>query len=208
MWRAVATKFRKKRFQFFQALIANLPRPITILDVGGTARFWETVGYIKDDTNILLFNTKAFPAKYANMTSVAGDATAMPEYRDKEFSIVFSNSVIEHLGSFEDQQKMAEEIRRVGQRYYVQTPNRYFPIEPHVLIPFFQFYPLRLKIFIVTHFKTPWGWEIPDKARATRHISSIRLMSERELRQLFPGAKIYREKFMGLTKSITADDGW
>jgi ubiquinone/menaquinone biosynthesis C-methylase UbiE len=209
-WRRVATNFRKKRFELFKTLIASVPKPFTMLDVGGTKLFWESMGYSNQDLNIIVLNTaqQQFKTSSANMTSVAGDARSMPEYKDKQFEVVFSNSVIEHVGSFEDQRHMAQEVQRIGQRYYVQTPNRYFPIEPHFLIPFFQFYPSGLKVFIVTHFKTPWGWKIADKEKARSFTSSIRLMTEKELRAIFPEATIYKEKFMGLTKSYTAYKGW
>ena len=53
------------------------------------------------------------------------------------YDIVHSNSVIEHLYNFENQKKMASEIIRVGQKYIVQTPNKYFFLEPHYLASFF-----------------------------------------------------------------------
>jgi len=209
-WRSVATSFRRKRFEFFKSLLAKTPRPFEMLDVGGTRRFWETMGYGDQDFNIVVLNTEQQKSQSAspNMTCVVGDATSMPEYADKQFDVVFSNSVIEHVGSFEQQRKMAQEVQRVGKRFYVQTPNRYFPIEPHFLLPFFQFYPLGLKVFIVTHIRTPWGWKIRDKEKATRFTSNIRLMTEKEMKTLFPGARIYKEKFLGLTKSFTAYNGW
>ena len=63
----------------------------------------------------------------------------MDFFKDKSFDAVFSNSVIEHVGTFEDQKMMANEVIRVTNFYFIQTPNLYFPIEPHFLVPFFQF---------------------------------------------------------------------
>ncbi|MEM2045934.1 MAG: class I SAM-dependent methyltransferase, partial [Candidatus Bathyarchaeia archaeon] len=57
---------------------------------------------------------------------IIGDARCMP-FKDKSFDVVFSNSVIEHVGNYDDQKMCAEEIRRVGKCYFVQTPNFYFP---------------------------------------------------------------------------------
>ena len=76
--------------------------------------------------------------------------------RADEFDIVFSNSVIEHLGDIEGQRRMAKEIRRVGKYYYLQTPNRNFPVEPHFQFPFFQFLPKWLRTAIVRRWSIGW----------------------------------------------------
>ncbi len=203
-WSAsIAIDFRRKRIAFFKSLIANLPRPLHVLDVGGTQAFWELMGLIQDDIHLTILNTEPGEATFPNVTCIVGDARDMREFKDKEFEVVFSNAVIEHVGNLEQQHSMAKEIRRVGKRYIVQTPNRYFPIEPHVLIPFFQFFPLNLKVFTATH--TPnWGW----KGAHIEELSTIRLMSEKELRTFFPAARVYTEKFLGLTKSFIVYRGW
>ena len=208
IWRSIQTRIRKKRFAFFQSLISSLPRPLNVLDVGGTQEFWEKVGFIKPDVSILLYNLTQAETPYSQMKSMAGDARNMHEFKDKEFDVVFSNSVIEHVGTYQQQRQMAEEVQRVSKRYCVQTPNRYFPIEPHVLLPFFQFYPFGLKVFILSHFKTPWGWKIETKEEAIEYVNEIRLLTEKELRILFPGAKIYKERFLGFCKSLTMYKGW
>lgn len=203
-WSAsLAINFRRKRLVLFTSLIARLPRPLHILDVGGTQEFWEVIGLVGDDVKITIINTEKDRAIFPNVTSMVGDARDMHEFQDKEFEVVFSNSVIEHVGSFEDQRAMAQEIERVGKRYIVQTPNRYFPIEPHVLIPFFQFLPLYLKVFLAT--RTPdWGW----KSSHIGELSTIRLMTEKELKSIFPGARVYKEKFLGFTKSFILYKAW
>lgn len=203
-WSAsIATNFRRKRFVFFKSLIASLPRPLHILDVGGTQVFWETMGFVQDDIHLTILNTEPVEATFPNVTNIVGDARDMHELKDKQFEVVFSNAVIEHVGNFKQQRQMAEEVQRVGKRYIVQTPNRYFPIEPHVLIPFFQFFPLKLKVFTATH-SPNWGW----KASHIEELSTIRLMSEKELRSVFPGAQIFKEDFLGLTKSFILYKGW
>ena len=208
IWRRLATNFRRKRFVFFKSLISSLPRPIHILDVGGTQEFWETMDCIDDELKIIIYNVKPMEVTYPNFSNMVGDARNMKEFQEGEFDIVFSNSAIEHVGTFEQQRQMAEEVQRVGKRYYVQTPNRYFPIEPHFLIPFFQFLPIGLRAFIVSHFKTPWGFRFKDKQKALRYVEHIRLMTESELKDLFPGAKIYKEKVLGITKSFIVYKGW
>ena len=103
---------------------------------------------------------------------------------------------------------MAEEVRRIGKRYFLQTPNRYFPIEPHFFFPLFQFLPLTVKVRLVMIFPlTPRG-RIRDREQAVRTVGEIRLLTRTELQELFPGATFKPEKFLGLTKSFVVYDGF
>jgi hypothetical protein len=201
---------RRRRFAFFLSLLANVKRPINILDVGGTQAFWEMMGQdALGQAHITLLNLTTQPVSGSRFTSVAGDARDLSRYGDSSFDVVFSNSVIEHLGpAFSDQQKMAHEIRRVAKRYFVQTPNRYFPIEPHFLTPGFQFLPVTARAWLLSHFNLGWYDRIPDRREAKREVESVALLSESQVRTLFPAAKIYRERIAGITKSFVAYHGW
>jgi hypothetical protein len=103
---------------------------------------------------------------------------------------------------------MAEEVRRVGKRYFVQTPNRYFPLEPHFLFPFFQFLPIKVRVWLLQNFKLGWIEKTPDLQKATEIVESIRLLGKREFLSLFPHAHLYEEKVFGMTKSFVAYEGW
>src|SRR6266702_6035950 len=96
---AFARKMRKKRIVLFESLISSLPRPLNILDVGGTQGFWELMGLISDDVKIVIYNVSHMEVSYSSLVSMVGDAREMREFKDKEFQIVFSNSVIEHVGT-------------------------------------------------------------------------------------------------------------
>ena len=207
---SLATALRRRRFAFFQGLLDRLPRPLRILDVGGTQEFWMLMGGKElGDVRITLFNIQELAVSDPIFEAVRGDARDLSLYGNATFDIVFSNSVIEHLGpKFDDQALMASEIRRVGKRYFVQTPNRYFPIEPHFLTPGFQFWPVGLRAWAVNNFDVGWYRRISDRTAARREVESIALLSERQVRILFPDAAIYREKFLGLTKSFIAYAGW
>jgi len=203
-----ATKLRRKRFLIFNSLVALLPRPLSILDVGGTQIFWERMNFTEEpDVKIVLLNLSKVEVYHKNFISVQGDARSMDAFTDQEFDVVFSNSVIEHVGGYNQQCQMAEEVKRVGKSYFIQTPNRFFPIEPHFLLPFFQFFPLGLKIFLVRHFDIGWYKRTPDKQKAAQLVNSIRLLTEKELKKFFPGANIYKEKLFGLTKSLIVYEG-
>jgi len=117
--------------------------PIKILDVGGTQIYWERMNFTgHDNVYITLLNLELAPVSNANFSSIVGDARDLKGFEDNHFDIVFSNSVIEHLFTLQNQQKMASEVRRVGKNYFIQTPNYYFPIEPHWLFPFSNFFRL------------------------------------------------------------------
>lgn len=207
---SLATRMRRRRFAFFLSLLDKVNRPIKILDVGGTQAFWEMMGPdALGDAHITLLNLATQPVSGERFTSVAGDARDLSRYRDSSFDVVFSNSVIEHLGpAFAEQQRMANEIRRVAKRYFVQTPNRYFPIEPHFLTPGFQFLPVTARAWLLSNFNLGWYKKIPDRREARREVESVALLSERQVRALFPAAEIYRERIAGLTKSFVAYYGW
>ncbi len=210
IWHRLQTIIRRRRFRFVERLLATLPPRYTLLDVGGTPDFWLKMGRPATG-NIILYNLDPLvktPIPGTNIKTLVGDGRDMHEFANQQFDVVFSNSVIEHAGNYQQQEQMAREIQRVGQRYCVQTPNRYFPIEPHVLLPLFQFLPRYVQIYILIHFRTPWGWKIGNRRQAQEYVHGIRLLTEHELRLLFPGAHIYKERFCGLTKSFTVYHGW
>ena len=120
-----------------------------------------------------------------------------------QFDAVYSNSVIEHVGEIEDMRRMAQEIKRVGKRYYVQTPYLYFPIEPHFVFPLFQFLPISWRVYLLRHFNLGWV-DRSERTNAEADVRSIKLLSKTQFRSLFPNAVIAGEKFMGLTKSLFA----
>lgn len=204
---SVSVKLRRRRFGILLDMIRDMPRPVRILDIGGRQEYWEALGaeVLRDnDLRITLLNLDGPSTSLANCRAVRGDARSMPQFGDNQFDIVFSNSTIEHVGDFADQQRMSREVQRVSKRYYVQTPNRYFPIEPHFIFPFFQFLPVSLRVWLVQHFRMGWCPRITDRERALREVQEIRLLTKAEMQRLFPTAQIFEEKFFGVTKSFVA----
>ena len=195
--------FRRRRFSLFQEWIETLPRPLSILDVGGSRDFWEAMGTNPaEGPEITLLNRDADRAGSA-AGLVVGDAQALP-YPDRSFDIVFSNSVIEHMGSRAGQVRMAQEIRRVGRRFFVQTPNRYFPVEPHFLIPLFQFLPAGWQWRLLLRLKVEYfSVRISTPEQAREAAREIVLLSKKEFRALFPEGRLAVEKFLWIAKSFT-----
>jgi 2-polyprenyl-3-methyl-5-hydroxy-6-metoxy-1,4-benzoquinol methylase len=150
-------KFRRKRLQELEKLFfAHFEgvEKIEILDVGGTDYFWQhSLLLSHPGVRITLLNLHLEKTSHPAIQAVQGEATSMPEFGKDSFDLVFSNSVIEHLYTLENQQKMAAEILRVGKSHFIQTPNAYFPIEAHYALPFAQYYPKALLHFILTQTK-------------------------------------------------------
>lgn len=200
-----AYKARRKRLSYLLEVIDRAPKPLRILDVGGTDVFWKTMDLAdRDDLEFTVLNI--FPADRPDerFCWIVGDARDLSAFGDDQFDLVFSNSVIEHVGGPADQKRMADEIRRVGKRYFVQTPNRYFPIEPHFLFPGFQFLPERTKVFLLKRFQLGWFPKAKTDDEALGYAREIQLLNRREFAALFPEARLIDERVAGLTKSFMA----
>jgi hypothetical protein len=91
----------------------------------------------------------------------------------------------------------------VGKQYFIQTPNFWFPIEPHFVFPAFHWLPVGIRAWLVTHFALGWYEKFTDIKQAKAEVQSIRLLTKREFTGLFPGLELSEEKFWGLTKSFT-----
>jgi 2-polyprenyl-3-methyl-5-hydroxy-6-metoxy-1,4-benzoquinol methylase len=206
---SLATHMRRARFALFLSLLRKLEGPVRVLDIGGTQAFWNLMAEGEDlDAEITLLNLRHQPVTSSAFTSATGDARNIPQYADKSFDVVFSNSVIEHVGSYSDQKRMANEVLRVGRRYFVQTPNKRFPLEPHFIFPFFQYLPMTLRAQMLHRFDVGWYKRVSSLERARAEVESIQLLTRSRFAELFPGATIYEEKLLGLTKSFVAYGGW
>jgi methyltransferase family protein len=197
-------RFRARRMQEFVARF-GVTHETRILDVGGTPANWLLAPVRPQVT--LLNMPRGQERAEDGFSFVSGDGCQLP-FRDQSFEIVFSNSVIEHVGAPDQQRRFADEIRRVGKDYWVQTPNRWFPIEPHLLTPVVHWLPRNLQRAWVTKW-TVWDWvERPSPDRREfyiRHfLEDIRLLSASELAVLFPDAEILRERSFAWTKSLIA----
>lgn len=191
-------KFRNARFANFIQRIGIRPTS-RILDVGGSAYTWEHSGL---ERQVTILNIKLPPDRSAPYQWVEGSACKMDMFSTKSFDIVFSNSVIEHVGPFDRQKEMADEIRRVGKKYWVQTPNKHFPIEIHFLFPFFQYLPRELKKAVARSWPFSFAKRLKlDPIEEAMHIWPLGM---RKFRMLFPEANILTEKVFHFTKSLIA----
>jgi hypothetical protein len=176
-----------------------------VLDIGGTPDCWDLLA---ERPQVTLLNTpRARDDMGGAVAWVAGDGRTLP-FRDGAFDVVFSNSVVEHVGGEESQQRFAREVERVGRAYWVQTPNLWFPVEQHLLTPFVHWLPRSWQRLLAPPFNL---WQFvarpsDDRRRfyVEHYLSDVRLLSAAGLRALFPGARLIRERFAGVTKSLVA----
>ena len=205
----LGTRMRKKRHAFFVGLIQSLHKPLKILDVGGTELYWKAMELPETlEFKVVLLNLEKHDVFSKGFISVVGNATDMKEMEDQSFDVVFSNSVIEHVGDLQAQRRMANEVTRIGKRYFIQTPNFWFPMEPHFLVPGFQWLPRALRVWLIRHFNLGWHKRITDLEQARDLVDHTRLLTKKEFQSLFPDAKLYEEKIFGLTKSFILYNGW
>lgn len=191
--------FRRRRMKRFFAIMGPSPQA-QVLDIGGTGQTWLNESEDAAQFPVTLVNIRSDGrVEGGRFTAVEADGKSLP-FADNTFDIAFSNSVIEHVGTWHEQQAFAKEARRVARRLWVQTPARSFPIEAHLLAPYIQYLPKALQ-----HRLAPWtprGWMTPDAVHQI--VDEVRLLTYREVQQLFPECRILRERFLGLTKSYIA----
>jgi SAM-dependent methyltransferase len=78
---------------------------------------------------------------YPGVRFVQADALHLP-FADASYDYVHSSAVIEHVGSHLNQTQFLRELWRVARRgIFVTTPNRWFPIEVHTVLPLVHYLP-------------------------------------------------------------------
>jgi SAM-dependent methyltransferase len=204
------SSWRRARFGRVVALIEAAAaqrsgETVRVVDIGGTFAYWSA---LEDQwhhlpLHVTLINLVAERISDPRFTSLSGDARSL-DFPSMTFDVLHSNSVIEHVGRWTDMCRMAAEVRRLAPRYYVQTPNYWFPVEPHFRLPFFHWLPEPVRYQMVR--ARSWGFykrgETPDEAM--RSIEDSTLLDAARFRHLFPDADFVRERVLGLTKSLIA----
>jgi hypothetical protein len=175
----------------------SINRNTNVLDMGGGAFNWTI---IPDRPRVTILDVYEHDNKADWATYVIGDG-CRTSFKSSSFDVVFSNSVIEHVGGIERQRQFAEECMRCGRGFFVQTPNKWFPVDTHTLMPFVHWVPRLFRRMI--RFSPRFVFFRPD-ACDLNDFSNMRLLGKRDLQILFPGAEIIEEKFWGITKSLIA----
>lgn len=202
-------RFRVNRFRLFDELlnkVSQVERPCSILDVGGAPEYWMALQEFWEHRNvrIVILNLSKLSSNHPKIQTVAGNACKLAEFGDQSFDIVHSNSVIEHVGGWREQKMMAAEVRRVGKAYFVQTPNIWFPIEPHYRTLFIHWLPIQLRVRWIKRMSLGYIEKAPDLEQAMAEVDGLQLLDREQMRFLFPDAVVKEEKAALMTKSLIA----
>ena len=203
-------RIRQKRFVAQQQHIERLleqKESIKILDIGGEIDFWKHMGWQNERCTIYLLNLEDRIAAGSGDTKgfvwVQGNALHLP-YQAGDFDLIFSNSVIEHVGSYQNQALFASEVNRVCSKYIIQTPSLWFPLEPHSLLPLFQFIPHPVRAILIMLFNINYFPKQKTYKEALAVSRSTLMFSKKRFQQIFPDATIQVETLFGIPKSYTA----
>jgi hypothetical protein len=207
---SLAFKLRKKRATIVMRLIAEFYETdgmVNIIDIGGTRTYWNIIFkqfLIDHKVHISVVNLPSqepLPENDEIFSFYYGNGCNLVEFKDHSFHIAHSNSVIEHVGDWENVVAFSKELKRVAQSYYLQTPNYWFPLEPHFFMPFFQWFPKTIRIKMISHFDLGHNIKMMDYNNARIRIEHCNLLTKGELKKLFPESVICKEKFLCFTKS-------
>jgi hypothetical protein len=202
--RRLSEKPRARRWAEFLRRFPDLPS-MRVLDLGGSLRAWEAAPTRPKHVTIVNLDNRISGAP-ADWYDVRHDNACDPGpgLLDERFDLVYSNSLIEHVGGHAMRRQLADVIRAAAPMHWVQTPYRYFPIEPHWLVPGMQFLPLAARSAIARR------WPFGPASRATQaghvvnEVAFVELVPLTEMRDYFPGSQIWIERAAGLPKSLVA----
>lgn len=209
--KSYAFRLRKKRSERIISLIDicyKKHQKVNIIDIGGTKTYWNIlpVSYLLERkvhiTVVNLPSDSQLPKNDDIFSFVHGNGCNLEAFSKNSFHLAHSNSVIEHVGSRENMQLFSKEIKRVAEQYYLQTPNYWFPVEPHFMTPFFHWFPRAFRARLLMHFKLGWYPKANSLEGAIGMVETCDLLSKNDLKKLFPNAVFYKERVGLLTKSF------
>lgn len=199
VFRAIGRRFRRRRMQRFCDALHVEPDSL-VLDIGGTPLIWS-VAPVRP--RLVILNIAPHGDRIPGVHYVQADALRLP-FQDGAFPVVFSNSVMEHVGDYQKQRRFAEEVRRVGRGFFVQTGNQRFPLEIHLMTPIVHWLPKSWQRRLIRNF-TVRGWlGRPSPEDVEAFLREVRLPTEPEMRECFPDAEIWYERVLSMKKALIA----
>lgn len=199
--RSLSGRARRRRWQYLVETFPSLA-DMRVLDLGGTPDSWRLSPVLPKAVTTV--NLQLLESSTPNIVAVQGDACDLPvEIASDHYDLVYSSSLLEHVGGHVQRQKLVDNIHQRADRHWIQTPYRYFPVEPHWLFPGFQWLPYEMRV------RVSMKWNRGHIRTYTRHeaedqVDEIDLIGISQMRRYFPSSTIWYERFAGLIKSLVA----
>lgn len=198
--RSIGTYLRKRRWDTFRAQFPDVDQ-MHVVDLGGRAVHWQK--FPIKPLSVTVVNLLPDTSESDSIHVVRADVCEeMPALQGKTFDLVYSNSLIEHVGGHLRRAAFAENVKKLAPHHWVQTPYRYFPIEPHWLFPGLQYLPDWLRAKAIRHW--PLSPSKPDREHAMGEVLEIELLSRSQMKYYFDTSRILSERVLGVTKSLIA----
>lgn len=199
---SIGERRRSRRWEWFTETFSDV-KSMSVIDLGGTVDAWLRAPVRPGALHIV--NLEPEVADVPDWVRVSqADACNLPaQITDGQYDLVFSNSVVEHVGGHAQRQRFAQTVRSLADRHWVQTPYRYFPVEPHWLFPGFQFLPLAVRAEISSRWPLAHS-PASNRAEGIQQAISVELVSRTEMAFYFPDSMILSERILGMPKSLIA----
>jgi hypothetical protein len=203
---SLGAKARARRWDLVRDLFPDFEN-FSVVDLGGTVDAWERSPLRPRQVTVLNLFEPGLSSD-DRIVPVTGDACDAVDVLTRElghgsYDLVFSNAVLEHVGGHANRVRFARQVHELAPRHWVQTPYRYFPVEPHWLFPGMQLLPVSARAQISRYWPLA---HCPDSSMDAARDSVLwtELVSLTEMRVYFPHSQIHHERMAGLTKSLIA----
>lgn len=206
---------REQRRKLFDEFMKGVTGRTRLIDLGGTVKFWENWGLAKQPlVDVTLVNNHDLDKNHANdpitlpnIRRLNADVLTLSAADFAQYDVIFSNSLIEHLPGRELQRQLAQAIIDSGRPYFLQTPNKRSPLDPHFprpYVPFFAAYPRPVQARLLSWSALGSSCAAPSYDAALARLQNYFPLTARDVRQLFPQARIVMERPLGVPMSIIA----
>jgi hypothetical protein len=193
---------RQQRLRWLADTFPDLA-DMSVIDLGGRLGTWTRAPV--RPKRVHMVNLQVPPAELPEWAEFdQGDACALPAHiASRRYDLVFSNSVIEHVGGHERRERFAESVHLLADAHWVQTPYRYFPVEPHWIAPGMQFLPVTARVWFGRHW--PLGFRQDETRQEVLHrVLGVELIDRTQMRYYFPDSVLRMEMAFGVPKSLIA----
>jgi hypothetical protein len=191
-------KSREQKHRLFLQMVRPTPA-MRILNIGASGTgiglpeqlesFYEHRSQIIGG-GISFDDVQDYRNSFPGVQAVVFDGCALP-FADKSFDIVYSNAVLEHLPGYGLVERFAAEVQRVGNGWFITTPNFWYPFDPHYHLPFVQLLPETTQRSLVRRLgKTPYD--------------HLHLLTAKQLRRLFPAGKVVSSRVTFYPETLIA----